>query len=252
MLTDERIEERLRQHFDESFESFEPVEDVVLQVLRRHRHHQLRLAATLAVPLLLVAGAVVAVLLTVVPSRGASPAAVSSPRGGHEVLQLAGYRFHLPERYRLDSTVRSHCGAIVTMGIPRATRGSAPSSSSAPLYPTATVASAADRTGGCVSMLLTPAFMPTSTTPVPYLRSGRAAPSTRVQVGPYTGWLTTQGKVTSWLASQGLVAAPGPRPDLQLSVEIPEGGGGYRLLDVGSQGIAEPALLGIVSRGLTH
>jgi hypothetical protein len=248
MLTDECIEERLRQHFAESLE---PAEDLVLQVLGRHRHHQLRLAATFGAPLLLVVGAVVAVLLTAVPLRGASPAGTSSPGGGHGVLQLAGYRFHLPQRYRLVSSVRAHCGAIVTMGIPRSTRGSVQSSSTASPDPTATVVSAADRTGGCVTMLLTPVFTPTSTTPVPYLRSGRAAPSTQVQVGPYTGWLTTQGRVTSWLESQGLAPTAIPGPDLQLSVEIPEGGGEYRLLDVGSQGIAEPALLGIVSRGLT-
>lgn len=242
MLTDDLVEARLREHFKESLE---PSERLVARVLRRQRRHRARQAAGVAFPLVL-AIALGTVLAT---DTSRSHTAPGSSRAA-VVLRLASYDFALPQSYRLTASAEASCGAI-TLGVPSAARTSASSVITVTPRPTTTVSSAASSAGGCVSMVLTSAFTPTATTPLPYLRHGTAAQNEPVRVGPYTGWIATQGALIRWLARQGLVTGGRPGPDLQLSVEIPQGGGSFRLLDVGSRGMSEATLVRIVGEGLT-
>jgi hypothetical protein len=248
MLTDDLIEDRLRLHFADSLDSSG---DIVAQALRRHRRRKVGRAVAFTLPVALVAAVLGAVLATAGTPSGSAPPSFGSPSRGSDVLRLASYDFHLPKGYHLGSAAHAACQAIVTIALPRTTRTSAPSGATVSPYSTAMIASATTGTGGCVSMLLTPLFASTAETPLPYLRAGRAVTNSRVHLGRYTGWVTTQGAVTRWLETQGLVTVDGQLPDLQLSVAIPQGGGEYRLLDVGSQGIREATLVRIVSKGLS-
>lgn len=251
MLADDLVEARLRRHFADSLE---PSGDLVAEVLAGRRPHAVRRSATMRLSVAAVAAlatvAGIAALLGVVLSPGA-PSTGRPSLGPHHldapnVLALATYEFRLPKDYRLTSALHTTCRAIVTIGGPSAAGVSALSPDS-----TAASASAAASSGGCISMLLTPPFTPSSTTPAPYLRSGGQATSSPVRVGPYSGWLTTQGALTRWLQSQGVVPASTLHPDLQLSVELPLGGGEYRVLEVGSRGISQSALVDIVRQGLS-
>lgn len=237
MRTDDCIEDRLRRHFAEPVE----IGDLVEHVVRRHRRRRAGRAMALVAPAMV--GAVGLVAL----ASSASPSPVPRRPG---VLELAGYRFDLPAGYRLSAAARSSCEAI-TLGAPRAARTSPVAVPAVSPYATATVSAAVGARGGCVTMLVTPPVTPTASTPTPYVRNGPASSATRVQVGAYTGWLATQGALTRWLAAQGLVTATAPSPALQLSVAVPVGSGAYRLLVVGSRGIAQATLVRIVAGGLS-
>lgn len=247
MLTDDVIEDRLRRHLNESLR---PSGDLVTRVVHRHRR---RRTAIRALPAAFAAVVVVVVVVAMsatpgAPSTRARVPGSSSPPG---ILDLASYAFHLPSGYRLRSASRTSCRAIVTIGIPRATRAGAPNRTALPPYGTGAIAAAAASSGGCVSMLLTPPFTPTGATPLPYLHHDRASTSSPVDVGPYPAWLSTQGALRKGLEPPHVATASGPLPYLQLSVEIPLGTGAYRLLDVGSQGISEAALVRMVGEGLS-
>jgi|GEM_PF-5855163 len=237
MHTDDcMIEERLRRHFAEPVE----IGDLVDVVVGRYRRRRARRVVALVAPVIVGAAGIVALASSTSPSQ--------IPRRP-SVLELAGYQFDLPAGYRVAAPSSSSCGAI-TLGVPRAARTSPGAVPTVSPYATATVSAAVDANGGCVTMVVTPPATPTASTPTPYVRNGRATSATRVQVDTYTGWLTTQGALTRWLAAQGLVA-PAPSPALQLSVAVPVGGGAYRLLVVGSRGIAQATLLRLVARGLS-
>jgi hypothetical protein len=169
----------------------------------------------------------------------------SAPSRGGVNLRLANYTFPLPAGYRLTSASNVSCSTVVFMQgtknratvIPHETGAHAtpiPTMQTTP-YQTSSIASAVSSSGGCIQMLLTPSYTP-KTTPTAYGDIGTT--STKVQVGPYQGFVSTQG-------------GSGPSPSLQLTVLMPQSGGQMRDLDVATQGISEATLVQIVTKGLS-
>lgn len=236
MLTDELLEAELRS----SFATLSPptsagpfARATVAKCLRARRRRR----AALVVPGA-VAGAVIA-------SVAASGTEGTVPSGS---LRLASYTFPLPHGYHRASLTASASAACRPVIIAQAARGSGTAPPRMQLVATQDATAAAGHNGGCLFMMLSPAYTPT-TTASQYGDVGShgyvASQTPTVHIGPYTGWLTTQS------AGRGAGLVPGGNgPHLQLTILLPQAGGLVRDLDIGSAGIDRSALLSIVAGGL--
>jgi hypothetical protein len=186
----------------------------------------------------------------------ASPKAVTQPRSRTSVatratksygpvIQLASYRLRLPTSYQLTAAATTTCPAPVGWVTPGSTPGAwvavgGVSPAQTPGYAPQMVA-AANAEGGCIFMVLAPAYTPTAADPDP--EAGTLDTSQPVQVGPY------EGSVGTWTS----VAEPSNVSSQQVAlyVEIPLAGGQDQDLVVGANNLSESALVSIVANGLT-
>jgi hypothetical protein len=103
------------------------------------------------------------------------------------------------------------------------------------------MAAAANADGGCIAMVLAPAYTPTAADPDP--EAGTFENTQPVQVGPF------QGREGTWTT----VAKPSDVATQQASlyVEIPVAGGQDRDLAVSANNLSENALVSLVANGLS-
>jgi hypothetical protein len=146
----------------------------------------------------------------------------STPPGpGYTVLRLAAYTLTLPGQYQLVTARSAPCRPGYSGSVP---------GPAAPGDQQAAVA-AADRSGRCVILMLTPPFKPTGGDPsIP--RGARS-----ITVGRYHAWLIPDGYGRS-----GRVA---------LVIEGPVRSGQIQDLVINSTGLSRAALISAVSAGLS-
>lgn len=234
MLTDELLETELRS----TFGSLDPptsanafARTAVAKCLRARRRRR----AALAVPA--VASAAIASVIA------SGPAGTNS-----SALHLASYTFPLPPGYHRTALASAASGTCRPVVIVQPSRGAGAPTPAMQLVTTQDATAAAGQNGGCLFMMLSPAYTPT-TTASQYGDVGSrgyvASQTATIRVGPYRGWLTTQS------TGRGAGLLPqGSGPHLQLTILVPQARGLMRDLDVGSAGIDRAALLSIVASGL--
>jgi hypothetical protein len=191
-------------------------------IIARHRAGRRRRVAG-AVGLVIVAGVGVSLGLTAVPG---------APRPGHVPLRLAPYTLELPGQYHAVAAGSAPCGPG-TGGTHPGTGGTHPGSASTgnPVGDPAAMAAAVG-SGACLVMLLTS----------PFISSGRGDPNLPrdarpVALGHYRGWLIPHGY---WQAVGATVV-----------IERAEPGGRFQDLVITSAGLSPPAMVSLVSAGLS-
>lgn len=177
-------------------------------------------------------------------ARGGAPAPNTAPSTG-PVLRLAAYRLRLPAGYRLLSAAVSTCPAIgITFSSPSPVPGGPVTGSAGaadvPRY-ASEVGARANAEGGCVAMLLTPPYSPTSSGSHP---EGSTAPGDQtVRVGQFAGRAGSSTLVTKSTGSDSTAE--------WLDVEIPLAGGQMQDLVVSSTGLSQGQLISLVGEGLS-
>jgi len=200
---------------------------------------------------LMIAGAaattflVVGVAMTGSHRHGHAVSTIASARPAHTgtVMKLASYHLRVPVSYRLlTAATISICPA---MGVGFASPNTSPARTSAhpgtvPGY-ASEITTAANTAGGCIAMVLAPAYTPTAANPDP--ESGTLEDSRPVQVGAY------QARSGTWNS----VAKPSGAITVNqaLYVEIPVTNGQQQDLVISATGLSQHALIAIVASGLS-
>jgi hypothetical protein len=150
-----------------------------------------------------------------VPIGVASTSGGAPARSGPVVLRLGSYTLTLPDRYHLSDAKAAPCAAAVVPG-PRPAEGQHPA--------------AAASSGVCILMVLTPPLSP-----------GRADPNV-----PRGAKEITVGRYRAWLAPRGYLPAGDGAALL-----VQGGAAEARDLMIGASGLSWPALVSLVSAGLS-
>ena len=201
-----------------------PDDQLAAVIIARHRAGRRRRVAGAVSLVMVVAGVGVSLGLTKVPGTS---------RPGHVPLRLAPYTLQLPGQYHAVAAGSAPCGP----GTGGTHPGPAPAGNSAgnlagkPAAEPEAMAAAVG-SGACLVMLLTS----------PFISSGRGDPNLPrdarpVALGHYRGWLIPHGH---WQPGGATVV-----------IERAEPGGRFQDLVITSAGLSPPAMVSLVSTGLS-
>jgi hypothetical protein len=232
MLTDEQLQETMRDRLHDLADDLQPDSRVYERVLAGHARRRRARAVRAMAALTVVTGAAIAL----------TAGSVSRPTHGPQ-LQLASFKLRLPKDSRVLAPGSHRCLPAIVMYPSTSVPSGGPANPTEP-----GIASAVTADGGCISVLLTSPFAPGSSgAPSPFMDEQSAKP---VQIGSYQG---TAGPAT-WIGSdmsyEGTAIPSGTTQSI-ISLEVPASGGQVEDLVFAAEGVSEQQLISIVSSGLT-
>jgi hypothetical protein len=195
----------------------------------------------------------------------AAGAAISLSLGGGAsatpILKLDSYSLRLPVRYHLTAATTTNCGLVAVVGIPAPTGGSSPIH--IPAVDQSNIATAASASGACISMVLSPTYVPTPGTADPNVKPN----STPETIEGLQAWLSSGPALETATGNPGRIvivgnSAQAPLPSsgsssrapnaLSLLIEVPGSGGTMQDLVISETGLTQSTFLSLVSANLTH
>ncbi len=191
----------------------------------------------------LTAAAAAAAGIVMALAAGAGP---QSPAAG-PVIRIASHIFRMPAGYQLTAVTSAPCHAFAVFFPPP--RAKAPLAQNPPYG--AGMKAAASASGGCMLLLLAPAYTPSAAIPDPEA----PAAAHPVQIGRYHGLIvhnatfTPKANISRSAADHGIKA--GWSRSTMLYVQLPAGGGKVRDLVIGATGLSDSTLIKIAASGLS-
>jgi len=196
----------------------------------------------------------------------AAAASLSLSLGGgasaSPILKLDSYSLRLSTQFHLTAATSTNCGLVAVVGI------SAPTGDSSPIHIPAVdqsnIATAASVSGACISMVLSPTYVPTPGIADPNLKPN----STPETIDGLQAWLSSGPALKTGTGNPGRIIIVGnngqtpplPSPGsssaapnaLSLLIEVPGTGGTMQDLVISETGLTQSTFVSLVSANLTH
>jgi hypothetical protein len=178
------------------------------------------------------------------------------------ILKLDSYSLRLSPQFHLTAATTTNCGLVAVVGISAPTGDSSPIS--IPPVDQGNIATAASASGACISMVLSPTYVPTPAATDPNVKPN----STPETIDGLQAWLSSGPALETGTGNPGEVIIVGnngqapPLPSsgsssaapnaLSLLIEVPGSGGTMQDLVISETGLTQTTFLSLVSANLTH
>jgi len=207
-----------------------------------------------------------AAIVAAAAAAAAAAASLSLSLGGgasaSPILKLDSYSLRLSTQFHLTAATSTNCGLVAVVGISAPTGDSPPIS--IPPLDQSIIATAASTSGACISMVLSPTYVPTPGIADPNLKPN----STPETIDGLQAWLSSGPALETGTGNPGRIIIVGnngqtpplPSPGsssaapnaLSLLIEVPGTGGTMQDLVISETGLTQSTFVSLVSANLTH